>query len=472
MTYHDDLDRQLTDMVRRSVHATRSRYLPEMLERTRHTRQRPAWASLERWLPMAVITRPQMAAPLRLAWLLSLAVLLVAAASSVAIVGSGLIAVDRTDDGLRATGMIPQGDEALFALASEGDIYTMRADGTEVRRLTEGPANDSRPVWSPDGTRIAYHEWQDGADALVVIEADGTRTTLATNDQLSEDCVTNYWSTAWSPDGSSLIYPTRDGCEGGFALYIVAADGSTPPVPLLEPGLNSLRPAWSPDGTQLAYLASEGDANAGLYVADVTPAEALSGGIRGRLVASDIAPDLLASIFDDQFEQPVWSPDGAEIAVAAVPTGFFLIESQGIHIVEADGSGQRLLAERAGNPQWSPDGTQIAFHRVVDEAEYFNGRPCTVRTFIVDVDGTGERQLDEIGDGCDSPPLWSPDGTRLANMLIATTPDQPQPGFRLGFVMVDGSRPALILQDGRGTWQPVVARPPAALPEAAASPTS
>jgi hypothetical protein len=38
--------------------------------------------------------------------------------------------------------------------------------------------------------------------------------------------------------------------------------------------------------------------------------------------------------------------------------------------------------------------------------------------------------------------------------------------------MVDGSRPPMILQDGAGTWQPVVATPPAALPDAAASPIS
>ena len=72
------------------------------------------------------------------------------------------------------------------------------------------------------------------------------------------------------------------------------------------------------------------------------------------------------------------------------------MDAEGIYIVEADGSGQRLLAERAGNPTWSPDGQQLAFHRTVDPSEYVHDRPCTVRTWIIDADGSDERQLDEI----------------------------------------------------------------------------
>ena len=438
-----------------------------VLARTRRTRQVPGWASLERWIPMTVITRPALSPPLRLAWLLLIGLLMVAVVASVAIVGSRLLTSTRTDSGLPATALIPQGDEAVFALATQaGDIYTMHADGTDLRQLTQGPANDSRPVWSPDGTRIAYHQWLSPSDSLVVIEADGTRTTLASNEYGDQYCIRNQWSTAWSPDGSSLIFPIRDGCAGGFDLSIVAADGSSPPVRLLAPGLNSLNAAWSPDGTRLAYLASDGDGNLSLYVADVTPAEGLEGNVQGRVIAPDLAPDLPAMVLEDWVNVPVWSPDGTEIAVAAVPTSSFVIDSQDIRIVRADGSGQRLLVERGFNQQWSPDGTQVAFHRTVDPSEYWNDRPCTVRTFIIDTDGTDERRLDDLGDGCETRPLWSPDGTRLANMLIAATPEQPALDFHLGIVMVDGSQPPLIFEDGFGTWQPVVAP----LPRAASSP--
>jgi Tol biopolymer transport system component len=485
MTHHDDLDRQLTAWLDDPTTPPAPRYLPEVLERTRHTRQRPAWASLERWLPMAVITRPAPSPSVRLAYLLLIGLLMLALVASVAIVGSRSLTSDGSEDGRPATAVIPQGPEAVYAFASDdGHVFTVRADGTDLRQLTDGPAHASYPTWSPDGTRIAYHEWTpDGADALVVMDAGGgDRRTLATQAQVSRDCNSYFDRPAWAPDGSSLLFLTRDGCSGGFDLAIVAADGSSPATRLLAPGLNSLLGTWSPDGTRLAYLASEGTGNAGLYVADVTPAAALAGDVRGRLIAPDLGPDLPTVAFEDEFSAPRWSPDGTELAVAAIPGGgFYLVDADGIYIVEADGSGQRLLAERAGDPTWSPDGRQVAFHRTVDPSEYVNDRPCTVRTWIIDADGTHQRQLPELGDGCGRPPQWSPDGTRLASVLIVFEPDAPPMidtgdssvgvPFHLGFVMVDGSSDPVIVQKGYGSWQPVVAPLPPGRASVPGSPT-
>ena len=266
----------------------------------------------------------------------------------------------------------------MFALAGwpEGDMYTVRADGSDLRQLTDGPGIGSNPVWSPDGTRLAFHQRLDGSDSVEVMDAGGgNRMTLATNAYAQDGCV-DWRGLAWSPDGTSIIFPTRDGCAGAYDLAIVAADGSAPPMMLLAPGLDSLHAAWSPDGTKLAYLGSEGSGNAGLYVADVTSVEALSGGVQGNLVSPDLGRDLGSTSFGDEFAQPQWSPDGTELAVVAVTTGFFLVDAEGVYIVKADGSGQRLLAERAGNPTWSPDGQQLAFHRTVDPSEYSTTGPA------------------------------------------------------------------------------------------------
>ena len=150
------------------------------------------------------------------------------------------------------------------------------------------------------------------------------------------------------------------------------------------------------------------------------------------------------------------------------------MDAEGIYIVKADGSGQRLLAERAGNPTWSPDGQQLAFHRTVDPSEYVHGRPCTVRTWIIDADGSDERELDEIGDGCGAPPLWSPDGTRLASVLIHQMPGDPEMVETGGFVG-HGAVPSRhrhgrrqqpagrSSRDAYGSWQPVVAPLPPAV---------
>jgi dipeptidyl aminopeptidase/acylaminoacyl peptidase len=142
-------------------------------------------------------------------------------------------------------------------------------------------------------------------------------------------------------------------------------------------------------------------------------------------------------------------------------------------VVKADGSGQRLSVEDAASPEWSPDGQRLAFHRTVDPSEYVHDRPCTARTWVIDADGGNERRLPDLGDACDGPPLWSPDGTRLASVLIKWMPGDPEMielpdsaatvPFHLGFVRVDGSAPPVLLQDAHGSWQPMVAPLPPAV---------
>lgn len=241
-------------------------------------------------------------------------------------------------------------------------------------------------------------------------------------------------------------------------LNIVAADGSSPAKRLLAPGTNSILASWSPDGTRIAFLGTEEGGSSGLYVVDGDVGRALSGGLQGRRIGPELNPRLAEAL-----RAPQWSPDGTELAVVIVKQGSFIVEAEGIYVVKADGSGQRLVAARAGNPAWSPDGRRLAFHRTVDPAEYWNERPCTVRMWVADADGSNERRLDPLADGCDGQVLWSPDGTRLTGVLIASTEADPELAFHLGIVTVDGSSPPVILQDGpTGSWQPGAAPLPPA----------
>ena len=56
----------------------------------------------------------------------------------------------------------------------EFDIWTMNADGTDRVRLTDHPAEDFDPVWSPDGTMIAFRSHRDGNEEIYVMAADGS----------------------------------------------------------------------------------------------------------------------------------------------------------------------------------------------------------------------------------------------------------------------------------------------------------
>ena len=208
-----------------------------------------------------------------------------------------------------------------------------------------------------------------------------------------------------------------------------------------------------------------GDVTTGLYLIDVGPNEILSGGLQPRRIGADLGP-----VLADTLSVPGWSPDANEIVVVVrEESGFVTRTSDAIHAFRADGSGERLVAPFASHPVWSPDGQRIMFQRPVDPLEYWNERPCTVRTWIVNADGTDEQRLEDLGDGCESPPSWSPDGTRLSSLLIASTPDEPDLAFHLGIRMADESAAAVILQDmSGGDWQPVAAPlPPAPSFEAA-----
>ncbi len=452
MTHRDDLDRLLSAWLDDPFTPPAPHYLGRVLDRTRQTRQRPAWASLERWLPMAdKVLQPTTAPPLRAAWVLIIALLVVALVAGVAIVGSRL---------LTPSPVIPQGGAAVIAFASQeggdsgsptGDIYTVRADGTDLRRLTSASSAsglDEVPVWSPDGTRIAFRSYHDSKNSVEVIDAGGgNRVTLWTSGAGRDVYCAEHDDIAWSPDGQTIVFAAHAACPGQPDLFVVPADGSAPAGRLLAPGLNGEFPRFSPDGGRIAFLGSEGGGASALHVAEVRPAGAAADGLQARR----IGPDLDASPADMWFP-PQWSSDGTELAVAF---GFVTGE---IVVVKADGSAQRVLAtDQALNPTWSPDGKRVAFHRMVDPSERFAERPCTMRVWVMNADGTDERRLDPLVDGCVLPPIWSPDGTRLLSLVIADG------GFHVGVFTVDGNDPPVVFLESYGaSWQPVAAALPPA----------
>ena len=450
MTQRDDLDQLLSAWLDDPYTPPAPHYLGQVLERTRHTRQRPAWANLERWLPMPdKISGTTAAPPLRLAWLLLIALLVVALVAAAAVVGSRL---------LNSTPAIPQGGAAVLAFSSDdgnqqrGDIYTVRADGRDLRQLTSasGDFYADKPVWSPDGTRIVFRSYHESRNSVEVIDAGGgNRTTLWTSAPGRDQYCAEHDDFTWSPDGQTVAFAAHEACPGQPSLFVVPADGSAQAVRLLAPGTNGVFPRFSADGRRIAFLGAEAGGTGGLYVAEVGSAGAGVGGLRARRIGPDLGVQPA-----DQWFPPHWSPDGTELAVA----GGSVVGTGGIFVVKADGSGQTALAtDQAFNPSWSPDGKRIAFHRVVDPSEYWQGRPCTMRVWVMNADGSGERRLDPLVDGCAFPPIWSPDGTRLLSLLIADE------AFHVGVLSADGDDPPVAFVQSYGaSWQPVVAPLPPA----------
>ena len=105
---------------------------------------------------------------------------------------------------------------------------------------------------------------------------------------------------------------------------------------------------------------------------------------------------------------PTWSPDCSRIA--------YLDNEEAIWTANIDGTEPvRLTAgytknEEDGSPAWSPDGKRIAFSRY--SGRFFDSDPVK-HIFVINADGTGERQL-TTGDVLDDSPTWSPDSRRIA----------------------------------------------------------
>ncbi len=460
MKQRPDVDRLLSTWSEDAYSPPAPAYLSKVLERTRRTRQRHAWASLERWLPMTVTTdRPAAPRALRLAWILLIVVALVVVAAGIAIVGSRLLVPSPA---------LPLGGAAVIAFTSQdggeteplvGDLYTVRADGTDLRRLTDASSTagiDQSPLWSRDGTRIVFRHFQGATDSVVVIDAGGgNRTTLWTGVAGRDVYCSEHDDSSWSADGQTVVFAAHAACPGQPDLFVVPADGSAEAAMLLPPGTNGVFPRFSPDGRRIAFLGSEGGGATALYVAEFGSAGA---GTRGLQVRR-IGPNLEGSP-EEQWFPPQWSPDGTELAVAVGPFG-----KGDIVVVKADGSGQRVLAtDQAANPTWSPDGKRIAFHRIVDVSERWHERPCTMRVWVINADGSGERRLDPLVDGCVLPPVWSPDGTRLLSLLIVDD------YFHVGVLAADGDDPPVVFDQSYGaSWQAVAAPLPPAPSFAAAS---
>src|SRR5437870_3508530 len=148
---------------------------------------------------------------------------------------------------------------AITAIAADGqiafmsdrdgnrEIYLMRADGTGLVNLTNNPAQDEWPAWSPDGSKIAFITTRDGNPQIYVVNSDGSGSTRITSNPWQ------YFTPVWSPDGTKIAF---SGYDGSSQIYVVNADGSS--VSRLTSIGSASSPVWSPDGSKIAFSGYDG----------------------------------------------------------------------------------------------------------------------------------------------------------------------------------------------------------------------
>lgn len=191
----------------------------------------------------------------------------------------------------------PDGTRILFARARDDgdgggdtDLFVMRADGTDVRRLTVDAGEDWAGAWSPDGSRIVFNSNRSGTYDLYVMAADGSGQAALTSGPDDD------FEPAWSPDGTRLAF-TSNRADGEFGIWLMDADGGEP-VRLSTGDGNAYMPTWSPDGSALAFTSSR----TGDFEVFVVPA---TGGEAANISRNPGG--------DDGWVAPAWAPDGSVI---------------------------------------------------------------------------------------------------------------------------------------------------------------
>jgi hypothetical protein len=135
----------------------------------------------------------------------------------------------------------PSPDGSRIAFAALGDLWLREVDG-RVERLTDGPADDGDPAWSPDGRAIAFVSDDRGNYDLYVLDLETHVRQRVTE---APDHVT---SPLWHPSGDSIVYVYRS------SLHIVAAGGGTSRRIDHARALDVRPVGWASDGRGLVYL--------------------------------------------------------------------------------------------------------------------------------------------------------------------------------------------------------------------------
>lgn len=261
-------------------------------------------------------------------------------------------------------------DTAKIVFTSAGisgkrDIFIMDTDGHNEINLTEHPADDIQPTWSPTGEHILFVSDREGTHDLYLMEPDGSNVRRVFEEK------SHRVAPIWSPDGKRIAY-VHNGLQ--LTINIATKDGNGVEVLTFIDDHLYVNLAWSPDGTEIAF-----DNIISLHRTHII-------NLQTRTVAP-LLPELQFVIHNVE-----WSPDGKQLAFAGVAC----IKNQAcrlknfddlrVYIVNRDGTDVEQVVTKgdfgADNPVWSPRGNALLYQQKVKEVLRDFGQPQIFRLIL------------------------------------------------------------------------------------------
>ncbi|MEG4005528.1 hypothetical protein QUA41_08450 [Microcoleus sp. Pol11C1] len=233
-------------------------------------------------------------------------------------------------------------DGQQVAFVKDRNIYKMNADASGMTKLTKSPgeyvSGGSELVWSPDRTKIAFLFGAYPKQQIYTINADGTNIKNLTNNPQNE--VYNI-KLFWSPDSSHIAYYyNKPGDSSGEQqdIYLLDINRGTAKN-LTQKSRNYGELSWSPDGKFIAFVAGEFN-NQKLYTINAD-------GNQLNQLATRLKPSVISEL--------AWSPDTQQIAFIFNEIQGY---KSNLYVINRDGSALTKLTNdqdlNASHPVWQP----------------------------------------------------------------------------------------------------------------------
>lgn len=248
------------------------------------------------------------------------------------------------------------GKKIVFESTKDGKsaIYKVRADGSDLRKLTDG-AEDGQPRWSRDGKKIVFYSQRDGHMQLFVMSSDGSD-----QRKLTTDADLDYLPD-FSPKGDYVVFQSRKERPAiAHDIYIIRVDGTN--RTRLTDGKNGYTsPKWSPDGKKILF---EQAVVTKKYYREMSREEMSQMKSSTEIFVMDRDGRNPKNLTNNSFQDstPQWSKNGKTI--------YFMSERDGslnVYAMNANGTKVRKIVDGkvVTNPFISPDEKHFAYTKEV-----------------------------------------------------------------------------------------------------------